>query len=377
MATVKTKDLYEMLGVAEAATDDEIRKAYRKLAHKYHPDKTGGDKAAEEKLKEINQAYDVLKNKEKRAKYDQQRKYGAFEGGFDTGGGGFSGFDAAGFGAADFADIFGSAFGGRATSRAAKRSGTDLEASVTVTLRDVAEGASKKLTIRRHDRCTVCAGTGGKPGTSPVTCPECRGTGVVSQGNGFFTINRTCPVCQGQGQRYTDPCSACRGQGIETVSREISLRIPPGVSEGTRLRVAGEGEPGDLGTPNGDLYVRVGIAPDPIFTRDDRNLICEVPVTFVEAALGASVPVPTLTGMANLALKPGTQTGAQLRMTGMGLPKGARGSKGDQIVKILVEVPRKLTAEQKKLLREYDQDYEPEAHPLKAAFQHLIERFRK
>lgn len=369
MNAVNTNDYYDLLGVSETATDDEIRKAYRKLAHRFHPDKTGGDKSAEEKLKEINEAFTVLKNKEKRAKYDEQRKFGP-----SMGTGGFEGFS--GFGGQDFSDIFGAAFGGRGAGKRAKKSGRDLEAAVTVSLVDVAEGASKRLNIRRNERCVQCGGTGGKSDTSPVTCAECHGSGVVSQGNGFFSINRTCPACHGQGKRYAEPCAKCRGLGLEKVSREIALRIPKGVNHGARLRVAGEGEPGDPGAPNGDLYVRVDVEPDLFFKRDGRNLVCEVPVTFAEAALGASVRVPTLKGVADVALKPGTQSGAQLRMAGMGLQAQSGGSSGDQIVKILVEIPRKLTAEQKKLLQQFDAEYVPDAHPFKKAFLGLLDRLR-
>ncbi len=366
MNMTQIKDFYELLGVSETATNDEIRKAYRKLAHQYHPDKTGGDVVAEEKLKEINVAYDVLKNKEKRSKYDQQRKFGDANGDF-------YGFNTAGF---DFSDIVGSAFRGGASGHRTKRTGRDLEATVSVSLRELAEGTSKRISLRRNERCEVCAGTGGKPGTSPLTCSDCGGTGVISQGNGFFSINRTCPACHGDGQRYLESCALCHGNGVQKNTREISLRVPMGVNVGARLRIAGEGEPGDLGAANGDLYVRIELEPDPFFKLDGKNLVCEVPISLVEAALGGSIRVPTIKGVADVTVKPGTQTGAQLRMTGMGLPAQVGGRVGDQIVRLTVEVPKKLSPEQKKLLRQFDKDYVPQAHPLKDAFKRLLARFR-
>lgn len=372
MATVRTRDFYATVGVSEDATEDEIRAAYRKLAHRYHPDKTGGDKAAEETLKEINEAYDVLKNKDKRAKYDQERK---FESQF-----GYAGYEDigdAGFGGVNLADILGAAFGGRAHRQDLRRPGRDLEAGIRVTLNEVDQGASRRISLRRNERCADCSGTGGAPGTEPVTCRECNGAGIVNHSNGIFNMSRTCSACRGRGQSYSESCTACAGSGLKIATRDISVRIPAGIGDGARLRVAGEGEPGDPGAPNGDLYVRVEIAADPFFTREGRDLVCEVPVTMAEAALGAKVRVPTLCGVAELDVVPGTQSGTRLRMRGMGLPGLQGRAKGDQYVKIVVEVPRKLSAQQKRLLKEFDADYEPEANPLKKAFQSLIGRFRK
>lgn len=379
MPATVNKDLYEILGVSETASQDEIRKAYRALARKYHPDKTGGDKAAEDKLKEINAAYDVLKNPDKRKEYDQRRKLGAggfggFEGGFDFGDAG-----------ADFSDVFSSIFGGMggaggpragARTRTAARPGNDLEARVRVTMKDVVNGTKKTLRINRPEVCAECHGSGAAPGSSPVTCPDCGGSGQITRGSSFFQMSQTCPRCHGTGQAITTPCSACSGSGRTTQQREISVTIPTGVDNGTRLRMAGEGEAGFQGGPRGDLYVRVEVEKDPFFERDGSNLVCEVPITFAEAALGAKVTVPTLDGVAKLTIQPGTQSEAQLRMRGMGLPSMGGGPRGDEIVKVVVEVPRKLTSEQKRLLKEFDGNYEPQSHPLRDAFRSLLKRLR-
>lgn len=388
--TTVNKDLYEILGVPESASQDDIRKAYRELARKYHPDKTGGDKAAEERLKEINAAYDVLKNPDKRKEYDQRRKFGAGAGGF---GSGFEGGFDFGDSGADFADIFSSIFGGGggmggagfgggpgagpgARTRTAARPGNDLETRVRVTLKEVVSGTKKTLRVNRPEVCAECHGSGAAPGSSPVTCPDCGGSGQMTRGSSFFQMSQTCPRCHGSGQAVMDPCRKCSGSGRTMQQREISVTIPAGVDTGTRLRIAGEGEAGLQGGPRGDLYVRVEVEDDPFFTREGSNLICEVPVKFVDAALGAKVTVPTLDGVAKLTVQPGTQSGAQLRMRGMGLPKMGGGARGDEIVKVVVEVPRKLTSEQKRLLKEFDGNYEPESHPLRDAFRGLLKRLR-
>lgn len=378
MQTTVGPDLYQILGVAETASQDEIRKAYRELARKYHPDKTGGDKAAETRLKEINAAYDILKNKEKRADYDQRRKVGNFEG-FDFGEG------------IDISDLFSSLFGGaggggfagggfgtgtRARTRSAARPGNDLEARVHISLNDVVSGTKKTLRITRPETCSDCRGSGAAPGSSPVTCPDCGGSGMVTRGSSVFQMSQTCPRCRGSGQTIAQPCPKCTGSGRVTAPREISVTIPAGIDAGSRLRVAGEGEAGIQGGPDGDLYVRVEVEDDPFFKREGRNLVVEVPITFAEAALGAKVTVPTLDGIAKLTIEPGTQHGAQLRMRGQGLPGVGGTARGDEIVKIIVEVPRKLTSEQKRLLREFDGNYESASHPLRDAFRALLRRLR-
>ncbi len=370
-SAVKT-DLYEILGVAETASQDEIRKAYRELARKYHPDKTGGDKAAETRLKEINAAYGILKKADKRAEYDKRRQSGGFEG-IDFGEDG-----------ADFADIFSAMFGGaagggqraRTRTRSAARPGNDLEARVRVTLAEVAIGAKKTLRVNRAETCSDCGGSGAAKGTSPVTCPDCGGSGQAGRGNSFFQMSQACARCSGSGQAILKPCGVCAGTGRTPAQRDLNVTIPAGADEGTRLRIAGEGEAGIQGGPRGNFYVRVELEPDLFFKREGQNLVCEVPVTFADAALGAKVSVPTLEGVAKLNLEPGTQSGTKLRMRGLGLPPMGGGARGDEIVTILVEVPRKLTDDQKRLLREFDGNYETGSHTLRDAFRALLKRLR-
>jgi len=352
MATVQQNDLYEILGVSKDASQDEMRRAYLKLAKQYHPDKTGGDKEAEDKLKEINAAYNTLKSPEKRKKYDQERDARSAFGGFSSGG--FSeGFQDFNFGnAGGFEDLFSTMFGqgGARTTRPVVRPGNDLEMAVQVDLNDVANGAKKTLRFKRWDRCTACSGSGAEPGTQPQTCPDCQGSGTVTHSKGAFSMSRTCPKCSGQGVFIGVPCKACAGRGRQKADRTVQVTIPQGVETGTRLRVPGEGEAGDPGAPNGDLYVHVDVRKHELFERDGANLTCEVPISFPQAALGATVQVPTLKGKANLRVPEGTQSGAMLRMKGLGLPKLGGGAKGDQYIRIVVEVPKRLNSEQRKII---------------------------
>jgi molecular chaperone DnaJ len=369
-----TKNYYELLGVSQEASEDDIRKAYRKLAKKYHPDKTGGDTDAEDKLKEINSAYDTLKNSEKRQEYDQQLKYGN----------GFAGFSGGGFdpgAGADYSDIFSSFFNQGPAShsqrtRNAPLRGRDLQAHVNVALKDVLTGTSKTLKLNRNESCKECSGSGNQPGTSPETCSDCHGIGELQQGNGIFNLRQTCPRCHGEGQVNPNPCTHCRGKGLTHAQKTIQVTIPKGIEEGSRLRVTGEGDGGRRGAPSGDLYVVVQLDPDPFFTRDGSQVVCEVPVTFANAALGGKVEVPTLTGTAKVTVPEGTQNSAQLRLKGQGLPK-SNGARGDQIVQIVVEIPRKLSARQKELIGEFSDEPIPQSHPLIEAFKSLIQRFRK
>lgn len=360
------RDHYEVLGVSKDASLDNIRKAYRKLARKYHPDKTGGDTSAEEKLKEINAAYGVLKKADKRKEYDEETAFR--QQGFGGPGGG------------DFADIFSSMFGGASgPSRGAyspARPGNDLRARVTVTLKDVVSGTQKVLRIKRAEVCGDCKGSGAADGAAPENCPVCRGSGHVARGNGMFQMTQTCGRCQGRGRVAANPCARCSGSGRAQRERELSVGIPPGADSGMRLRLAGEGEAGYHDGPRGDLFVEVQVAPDPFFTREGSSLRCEVPITFAEAALGAKVTVPTLDGVATLTVPAGTQNGAQLRMRGMGLPALGTKVPGDEVVEILVEVPRKLTQAQKDLLREFSGHDEPESHPLRDRFFGLLATLR-
>lgn len=369
-----TRDYYETLGVSRDATDDEIRKAYRKLAHKYHPDKTGGDKEAEEKLKEINAAYDTLKNPEKRAKYDRFGAAGETmgAGGF---GGGFSGFGGAGT-ETPFDDIFDMFFGreGGGARRRAATPGNDLEYRVTITLREAASGSKKKISFNRMENCSECSGTGSAPGTSPETCTQCGGTGQVRVAQGFFSITRTCPRCRGMGKIVSNPCSSCSGRGMKKSRRELSVDLPAGVDSGTRLRIAGEGEPGQGGGPRGDLYILIEVERDELFSRDGNDIVCEVPISFPQATLGATLRVPSLNGEAELKVPAGTQSGTVFRLRGLGMPDIRGYAHGDQLVKIVVETPAKLTREQKDLLKRFEELSDAKAYPLHRRFMDTIKK---
>lgn len=378
MATVQQTDLYEILGVSKDASPEEMRRAYLKLAKLYHPDKTGGDKAAEDKLKEINAAYDTLKSPEKRKKYDEEREARSAFSGFGSGGysGDSQGFD---FGnAGGFEDLFSTMFGqggARTARRSAVRPGNDLEMAVQVDLREVADGVKKTLRFKRWDRCAECGGSRAEPGTQPQTCPDCHGSGTVTHTKGAFSMSRTCPKCQGQGTYIGVPCKACAGRGRQKTERTVQVTIPQGVETGTRLRVPGEGEAGDPGAPNGDLYVHVDVRTHELFERDGADLICEVPISFPQAALGATVQVPTLTGKANLRVPEGTQSGAMLRMKGLGLPRLGSSGKGDQYIRINVEVPKRLNSEQREIIEKLYGVENPEGYPKRRRFEELVSRY--
>jgi len=351
MPVATVPDYYEVLGVSPDASTEEIRKAYLKLAHKYHPDKTGGDKAAEEKLKKINEAYDILKNPEKRRQYDEMRKMAQSGFSFED-----AGFDFSRFGAEDspFADLFEAFFAHRRPSaaRQQRQRGADIEAQVQITLREAVEGTQRVVRYLRNDTCDACHGTGSADGQGPMTCPECHGAGEVTERRGVFSITQTCTRCAGTGKVLTSPCSTCHGTGTVRKPREVRVDIPAGVQDGMRLRLAGQGEVGYNGGPSGDLYVAVRLLPDEFFTRQGDDVLCEVPITVSQAALGATIRVPTLQGVAELKIPAGTQNGTTLRMRGLGFPRLGGTGKGDQLVKIRVEVPVSLTPRQRKLLEE-------------------------
>lgn len=375
--SMATKDYYEILGVPRDASQEEIRKAYLELAKKYHPDKTGGDKAAEEKLKEINMAYDVLKNAEKRAQYDRFGAAGEQFGGFEGGFGGFGGFGQGGPGFdTPFEDFFDVLFGRGGGRRRPAAPGNDLEARVSVTLREAAFGSKKTVRINRMEICNECRGSGAAPGTQPQTCPDCGGAGQVRRSQGFFSITQTCPKCRGTGKIVPKPCSKCSGLGRVRAQRELSVDLPPGVDTGTRLRVAGEGEPGEGGGPRGDLYIYVEVLPDDIFVREGNDIICEVPVTFVQAALGATIRVPTLRGEAELKVPAGTQSGTSFRMRGQGMPDLRGYRQGDQLVRIQVETPTRLTREQRELLLQFQELADSHAYPIRRRFEEKVKNSR-
>jgi molecular chaperone DnaJ len=367
MAT--TRDFYEVLGVDRAATADDIRRAYLKLAHKYHPDKTGGDKEAEERLKEINAAYDTLKNPDKRAKYDQ---FGDAASQFG-GGAGFGGFGA-GFDSPfeDFFDVlFGRGGGGR---RGAAVPGNDLEFRMTLTLREAAFGVKKDIQFARMELCGECAGSGAAAGSRPETCPECGGAGQVRAAHGFFSVTRTCSRCRGAGRIVASPCRRCNGAGRVRTQRDLSVDIPAGVDTGSRLRVSGEGEPGSGGGPRGDLYVFIEVEQDELFTREGNTLICEIPVSFPQAALGDTIRVPTLTGEAELKIPAGTQSGTIFRLRGMGIVDLRGYSQGDQLVKVKVETPTRLSREQRDLLKRFEELSDSKTYPLHRRFMDALKR---
>jgi len=370
----RQKDLYEILGVRRDATEQEIRKAYLKLAHRYHPDKTGGDKAAEEKLKEINGAYDVLKNKEKRAQYDQFGQVGdAFAGAggpFRTGG--YSGdFEA------PFEDLFDVLFGRGRGRRNVATAGNDIEYRLRVTLKDAATGVKRDISFDRMESCGECRGSGAAPGSRAQTCPNCQGAGQVRMSQGFFTVSRPCPRCRGTGSTISNPCHRCGGSGRVRATPRVSVDIPAGVDTGTRLRLSGEGEPGENGGPRGDLYIYIEVEPDEVFERDGATIICEVPIGFPQAAVGTTIRVPTLTGEAELRIPAGTQSGALLRLRGMGLPDIHGYRQGDQIVRIRVETPAKLSRRQRELLDEFQAISDAKTYPLYHRFIDNLKRFRQ
>jgi len=383
--TMPQQDYYEILGVARDASPEEIRKAYLKLAHKHHPDRTGGDKQAEDKLKEINEAYDTLKNAEKRAQYDRFGRTGDPFGGAGAGGfEGFGGFGGFGGGAgpggfeAPFEEFFDVLFGrgGAGGRRRAATPGNDLEVRVSVTLREAAFGSKKTVRINRAEVCSECSGTGAAPGSQPQTCPDCSGSGQVRRAQGFFSITQTCPKCRGTGRVIPKPCSRCNGAGRVRVQREISVDLPPGVDTGSRLRVAGEGEPGDGGGPRGDLYIYVEVLPDEIFVREGNDVVCEVPINFAQAALGTTIRVPTLRGEAELKIPAGTQSGQLFRMRNQGIPDLRGYRQGDQIVRIQVETPTRLSREQRELLQRFHELGDHHAYPQQHRFQERLKNVR-
>jgi molecular chaperone DnaJ len=340
-------ELYKTLGVSKKATDEEIKKAYRKLARKYHPDRNQGDKEAEDKFKEISAAYDVLGDPEKRKEYDEG---GAFAGGFGGGGNPFGGGGPGGFGGFDLGDIFGSVFnrGGGGRSQAQQVRGRDLETEVSLSFDQAINGSQISVTVPKASRCATCHGSGAEPGTSPTTCPRCEGRGVESQGQGLFSISQPCPQCGGSGQIVEHPCRTCGGSGLTQQTKRLKVNVPAGVKDGTRIRLAGKGEDGPRGGPPGDLYVTTRVASSPVFTRlDDGNLEVAVPITVPEALRGGTIEVPTLNGTKKIKVAPGTRHGSVQRLRGEGPPKGKSGSRGDIRYRLEIAMPEKLTDEQR------------------------------
>lgn len=344
------RDYYEVLGVSKSADDKEIKKSYRRVAMKYHPDRNPDDPEAEEKFKEATEAYDVLMDSEKRAAYDQFGHAGVDP---NMGGG------AGGFGGGSFSDIFGDVFGdifggggGGGRGRAGPQRGSDLRYTLDISLEDAVKGTTVEIKVPTLHTCETCDGSGAKKGSSPVTCTTCGGAGQVRMQQGLFQVQQTCPHCRGSGQIISDPCTDCHGQGRVEKTKTLSVKVPPGVDTGDRIRLSGEGEAGPMGGPAGDLFVQMSVKQHPIFERDGKHLYCEVPITFADAALGGELEVPTLDGKVKLKIPAETQTGKLFRLRGKGVKPVRGGSVGDLLCRAVVETPVNLTKRQKELLEE-------------------------
>ena len=358
------QDYYELLGVSRSASADEIKKAYRRLAMKYHPDRNPGNKEAEEKFKAIGEAYAVLSDEQKRAAYDRFGKAGvdpsaaAGQGAGGFGGfGGFGGMNSGDFQSA-FGDIFSDLFGGgrRASQQAREQGirGRDISFSLEVSLEDVAHGRKMKIRVPAWEKCHTCGGSGCKPGTGRKTCHTCGGSGVVRMSNGLFQVQQTCPTCHGTGQVIEEPCADCHGTGYVRTATELEINIPVGINDGQRIRVAGRGEPGENGGAPGDLYVEIRVKDNDLFERDGDDLHMDLPISFVTAALGGEVEVPTLDGETRITIPEGTQGGKTFRMRGRGIKNLRTGDPGDLFLHISIETPVNLTSKQKDLLKQFD-----------------------
>jgi len=366
------RDYYEVLGIEKGADEKEIRRAYRRMAMRYHPDRNPGDEEAEEKFKEAKEAYEVLSDAQKRAAYDQFGHAGV--------GGGQGGFGGAGAGGAGFSDIFGDMFGDifGGARRGGPSRGADLRYAMEITLEQAVRGTTETIRVPSWDDCDACQGSGSKDGSQPVTCSTCGGMGQVRMQQGFFSVQQTCPACHGSGQEIKNPCNNCHGEGRIQTTREENIRIPAGVDDGDRVRVTGRGEPGAKGGPPGDLYIEIRVKKHPIFERDGNDLYCEVPLDFVDAALGGEVEVPTLDGRVNLKIPAETQTGRLFRLRGKGV-KGVRGGGvGDLLCRVTLETPVSLTKEQKELLRQFQASVQKGGkrhNPKKSGFFDAVKRF--
>ena len=345
------RDYYEVLGVEKNASEADLKKAYRRLAMKYHPDRNPDDKATEEKFKEAKEAYEVLSDPQKRAAYDQFGHAGV--GGLGGGAG------AGGFGSASFSDIFGDVFGdifgGGARGGSRVYRGADLQYNLDISLEDAVQGTEVKIRVPKLETCDLCDGSGAQPGTQPQTCPTCNGLGQVRMQQGFFSIQQTCPRCHGSGKIIKDPCAKCAGSGRVQQHKTLSVKVPAGVDTGDRIRLSGEGEAGQNNGPPGDLYVQIHVKPHPIFTREGSHLLCGIPISLVTAALGGELEVPTLDGRVKLKIPAETQTGKTFRIRGKGVKPVRGGPRGDILCKVIVETPVNLSAQQKDLLRQFEE----------------------
>ncbi|MEO7411875.1 MAG: molecular chaperone DnaJ [Opitutaceae bacterium] len=383
------EDYYELLGVTKAVTPEELKKAYRKKAVQFHPDKNPGNKEAEEMFKKVSHAYEVLQDAEKRAAYD---RYGhaAFEGpgagaGRGPGGGGFhdpfdifrevfgqQGRSSGGGGGGIFDEMFGGGGGGGGNGG---RDGSDLRYDLEITLEEAARGVEKEISFRKAASCERCDGSGAEPGSKRVTCPTCRGAGQIRRSGGIITFTQTCPTCNGAGTKVEKPCTACRGEGRVAKNTKINVRIPPGVDTGSRLRSMGNGEAGLAGGSSGDLYIVLTVKDHELFERQDDNLFCEIPIKFTLATLGGTIELPTLFGKASLKIPTGTQSGTTFRLREKGMPSLRGGRQGDQLVRVQVEVPQSLTSEQRKLLEDFARVSGDAAEPTSKSFFEKAKKF--
>ncbi len=369
-------DYYELLGVDRSCDEKALKSAFRKMAMQYHPDRNPGDKLSEAKFKEIGEAYEVLKDPQKRAAYDQFG-HAAFEqggGGFGGGNGGF-----AGGGFSDiFEDIFGEMMGGRGGRRSSggRERGADLRYNMEITMEEAFTGKTAQISVPTAISCETCSGSGSKPGSSPKTCATCSGSGRVRAASGFFSIERTCPNCQGRGEVISDPCADCGGHGRVTRERQLEVNIPAGIEDGVRIRLGGEGEAGSRGGPSGDLYIFVSIKPHEFFQRDGADLFCRIPVSMTTAALGGQFEVATLDGSKSRVKVPeGTQTGKQFRLKGKGMPVMRTTNFGDLYIQVVTEIPRNLTKRQRELLEEFEEISSEKNNPDSAGFFSRMKNF--
>lgn len=347
---MEDRDYYKVLGVSRNASEEEIKKAYRRVAMECHPDRNPGDKEAEEKFKIASEAYEVLRDPQKRDIYD---RFG-IEGLKGTGFTGFRGFEDIFTSFSDiFEDFFG--FGTASRRRSRPRQGADLRYDLKISFYDAAFGKEDEIEIPKREVCEVCGGNGCKPGTSPVQCPSCRGTGQTIRSQGFFTISTTCNQCRGEGKYISSPCKECRGSGWVKKNKKIKIKIPAGVDTGSKLRIRGEGEEGERGGPPGDLFVFLYVEPHEFFVRDGDDIVCQIPISFTQAALGAEIEIPTLNGKKNLTIARGTENGEIFKIKGEGFPKLRGHGRGDLVVQIFVKTPKNLTKRQEEILREFEE----------------------